>query len=144
MIVIAFLLNIECGFAPLATLLAEWACIHLIMTWDAGCSILDTRCWSERSGDPDLSGILDTGYSMLDIKKGRRSWVQRFRGYGFIFVPGLHLERVSIRKTVSVHRCCICACSGRPAIVCCYAGCTERVQMRCLWTLTRFLSCARE
>ena len=49
--------------------------------------------------------MLDTGYSMLDIKKGRCLWVQRFK------VSFLFPDCIWNVCLVSVHRCCICACS---------------------------------
>jgi len=46
---------------------------------------------------------------------------------GFISVPGLHLERVFSKRSQVLHMCVLRATSYSL-----YAGCTERVQMRCL------------
>ncbi len=35
------------------------------------CSVLDARCWSERSGDPENSGILDVGYSKFRVPSSK-------------------------------------------------------------------------
>ncbi len=39
---------------------------------DAGCWMLYAGCWSERSGDPENSGILDTGCEMRDARRETR------------------------------------------------------------------------
>ena len=94
-----------------------------------GCSSVGraqrSQCWGQGFDSPHLHFPLLVPISLFANPEGNCIRSRPFGTKSFLNLC-----------PVRVHWCCRCGWSWRSAIVCSYAGCPDRAQMRCLWTLT--------